>query len=109
MSEDFDFEFDSVYRGESTQLGQGVRPPWSLGEPQPELAGLIEQGKFHDEVLDVGCGEAAVSLYLAERGYTTVGLDISPTAIELARTEAARRGLGNASFEVADISSFSGY
>jgi SAM-dependent methyltransferase len=104
-----DFEFDAAYRGETVRLGLGARPPWSLGEPQPELAALIEQGKFHDEVLDVGCGEAAVSLYLAERGYTTVGLDISPTAIELARAEAARRGLGNASFEVADISSFSGY
>ena len=109
MSEDFDFEFDSVYRGESAQIGVGVRPPWSLGEPQPELATLLEPGKFHGEVLDVGCGEAAVSLYLAERGYTTVGLDLSPTAIDLARREAVKRGLANASFEVADISSFTGY
>ncbi|HYB39688.1 MAG TPA: class I SAM-dependent methyltransferase [Mycobacterium sp.] len=109
MSEDFDFEFDSVYRGESAQIGVGVRPPWSLGEPQPELATLLEPGKFHGEVLDVGCGEAAVSLYLAERGYTTVGLDLSPTAIDLARREAEKRGLANASFEVADISSFTGY
>ena len=83
--------------------------PWSLGEPQPDLAALIEQGKFHGEVLDVGCGEAAVSLYLAEQGYTTVGLDLSPTAIDLARREAEKRGLTNASFEVADISSFTGY
>lgn len=107
MSEDFDF--DSVYRGESAQLRAGVRPPWSLGEPQPELATLIEQGKFHGDVLDVGCGEAAVSLYLAERGYTTVGLDLAPTAIDLACREAEKRGLTNASFEVADISSFTGY
>jgi 2-polyprenyl-3-methyl-5-hydroxy-6-metoxy-1,4-benzoquinol methylase len=52
------------------------------------LATLIEQGKFHGEVLDVGCGEASISLYLAERGYTVVGLDLSPTAIDLARREA---------------------
>ena len=87
----------------------GVRAPWSLGEPQPELAALIEQDKFHGDVLDVGCGEAALSLDLAERGYTTVGLDLSPTAIELARAEAAKRGLTNATFEVADISAFTGY
>lgn len=104
-----DFEFESAYRGETAALGLGVRPPWSIGEPQPELAALIEQGKVHGDVLDVGCGEAAVSLYLAESGYTTVGLDLSPTAIELARAEAARRGIGNASFEVADISAFTGY
>jgi 2-heptyl-1-hydroxyquinolin-4(1H)-one methyltransferase len=109
MSERGDFEFDSVYRGESSQIGAGVRAPWSLGEPQPELAALIEQGKFHGEVLDVGCGEASISLYLAERGYTVVGLDLSPTAIDLARREADKRGLANASFEVADISSFTGY
>ena len=80
-----DFEFDAAYRGETARLGRGVRAPWSLGEPQPELAALIEQDKFHGDVLDVGCGEAALSLDLAERGYTTVGLDLSPAAIELAR------------------------
>src|SRR6185312_17090440 len=77
-----DFEFDTVYRGEAEELGFGARPPWSIDEPQPELAAL---------------------------GYTTVGLDLSPTAIEMARAEAAKRGLTNATFEVADISSFTGY
>ena len=104
-----DFQFESAYRGEVEELGLGTKPPWSIGEPQPEIAALIEQRKFHGEVLDAGCGEAAVSLHLAELGYTTVGLDLSPTAIELARAEAARRGLTNATYEVADISSFTGY
>jgi 2-heptyl-1-hydroxyquinolin-4(1H)-one methyltransferase len=104
-----DFQFESAYRGEVAELGFGARPPWSIDEPQPELAALIEAGKFHGDVLDVGCGEAAISLRLAELGYTTVGLDLSPTAIELARAEAAKRGLTNATFEVADISDFGGY
>ena len=101
--------FENAYKGEAAELGLGTKPPWSIGEPQPEIAALIEQGKFHGDVLDVGCGEAAVDLYLAERGFTTVGLDLSPTAIELAKAEAAKRGLTNASFEVADISAFGGY
>jgi SAM-dependent methyltransferase len=109
MTQPTDFEFETAYRGESTMFGEGARPPWSIGAPQPELAALIEQGKFHGDVLDVGCGEAAISLGLAERGYTTVGLDLSPTAIDLARREAEKRGLANATFEVADISSFTGY
>ncbi|WP_099184482.1 class I SAM-dependent methyltransferase [Mycobacterium kansasii] len=104
-----DFTFESAYRGEVPSLGSGPKPPWSIGEPQPELAALIEQGKFHGDVLDAGCGEAASSLQLAELGYTTVGLDLSPTAIELARAEAAKRGLSNATFAVADISDFTGY
>jgi SAM-dependent methyltransferase len=103
------FEFESAYRGDTAVFGPGVRPPWSIGEPQPEIAALIEQGKVHGDVLDAGCGEAALSLYLAERGYTTVGLDLSSTAIDLARAEAAKRGMTNATFEVADISSFTGY
>lgn len=90
-------------------MGQGFRPPWSIGEPQPEIAALIDAGAFHGEVLDAGCGEGATSLHLAERGFTTVGLDLSPTAIELARSDAAQRGLVNAGFAVADISTFTGY
>lgn len=107
--EKFDFDFDPAYRGEAPQFGAGARPPWSLGEPQPELAALIEAGKIKGDVLDAGCGEAALSLHLAALGHNTVGLDASPTAIELARAEAAKRGLTNAAFEVADISSFTGY
>jgi SAM-dependent methyltransferase len=108
MTQPTDFEFESAYRGDSP-FGAGVRPPWSIGAPQPELAALIEQGKFHGDVLDVGCGEAAISLTLAGRGYTTVGLDLSPTAIDLARREAEKRGLTNATFQVADISDFTGF
>ena len=104
-----DQTFESAYKGEHEDMGVGARPPWSIGEPQPELAALIEQGRFHGDVLDAGCGEAAISLHLAEQGFTTVGLDQSPTAIELAKAEAARRGLANATFAVADISDFGGY
>jgi 2-heptyl-1-hydroxyquinolin-4(1H)-one methyltransferase len=105
----FDFDFDPAYRGEAAEFGAGARPPWSLGEPQPELAALIDHGKFKGDVLDAGCGEAALSLHLAALGHNTVGLDASSTAIELAKAEAAKRGLTNASFEVADISAFTGY
>jgi 2-heptyl-1-hydroxyquinolin-4(1H)-one methyltransferase len=109
MTAPTEFEFESAYRGDSAHLGEGTRPPWSLGEPQPELAALIEQGKFGGDVLDAGCGEGAISLALAERGHTTLGLDASPTAIKLARREAEKRGLTSASFAVADITDFSAY
>lgn len=84
-------DFESVHRGESPEPGLDQRPPWSLGEPQPEIVRLIDEGKFHGEILDAGCGEAAVSLFLAQRGFRTVGLDQSPTAISSARAEADRR------------------
>lgn len=100
--------FESAYRGESEEF-KGVRPPWSIGEPQPEIQALIDAGKVHGDVLDAGCGEAATALHLAEKGFATVGLDQSQTAIALAREEAARRNLSNATFEVADISDLTGY
>jgi 2-heptyl-1-hydroxyquinolin-4(1H)-one methyltransferase len=104
----FDFDFDPAYRGEAAQFA-GARPPWSLGEPQPEIAALIDQGKIKGDVLDAGCGEAALALHVAALGHNAVGLDASPTAITLAKAEAARQGLTRASFEVADITDFASY
>jgi SAM-dependent methyltransferase len=104
-----DIDFDAAYRGQAAALGEGVRPPWSIGEPQPELASLIDRGAIHGEVLDVGCGEAALALELAARGYSVVGLDLSPHAIELASAEAGRRDLKTATFEVADVTALTGY
>ncbi|WP_166902691.1 class I SAM-dependent methyltransferase [Mycobacterium sp. DL440] len=95
-------DWDDAYRQETP-------PPWSIGTPQPELARLIEEGKVHGEVLDSGCGHAALSLTLAEQGYTVVGLDASPTAIAAAAASAAQRGLTTASFAQADMTAFTGY
>jgi hypothetical protein len=38
MTEQVDFEFESAYRGESGQFGAGVRPPWSIGEPNGRMS-----------------------------------------------------------------------
>ncbi len=40
--------------------------------PQPEITALIDAGLVVGEVLDAGCGEAALSLELAARGRHTV-------------------------------------
>jgi 2-heptyl-1-hydroxyquinolin-4(1H)-one methyltransferase len=104
----FDFDFDPAYRGEAAEFSGG-RPPWSLGEPQPEIAALIDQGKIQGDVLDAGCGEAALALHMAALGHNAVGLDASPTAIKLAKAEAARQGLTKATFEVADITDFTSW
>ncbi|WP_025737767.1 class I SAM-dependent methyltransferase [Mycobacterium genavense] len=95
-------DWDAAYRQESP-------PPWSIGQPQPELAALIDQGKIRSDVLDSGCGHAALSLALAARGYTVVGLDASATAIDVATASAAEQGLTTATFAQADVTSFGGY
>ncbi len=108
-TQEFDFDFDPAYRGATTEFGVGARPPWSLGEPQPEIAALIDQGKITGDVLDAGCGEAAFALHMAALGHDAVGLDASPTAIALAKQHAAAQGLTNVSFDVADITDFASW
>jgi len=95
-------DWDAAYR-------QQAPPPWSIGRPQPELAALIDQGRVQSDVLDAGCGHAALSLTLAARGYTVVGLDASATAIEAAAAAAAEQGLTTVTFAQADVTSFRDY
>ncbi|BBY64371.1 class I SAM-dependent methyltransferase [Mycolicibacterium helvum] len=99
-------DWDSVYKEEGGFAGP---PPWNIGEPQPELAALIRDGKVTGEVLDAGCGHAELSLALAAAGTTVVGIDLSPTAIAAATAAAQERGLTNATYVCADITSFTGY
>ena len=47
-------------------------------------------------VLDAGCGPAVHALRLAERGFTVLGIDSSPAALELARENVEREGYGDA-------------
>lgn len=97
-----DRDWDAAYR-------QAAPPPWSIGRPQPELARLIDEGTIRSEVLDSGCGHAALSLALAALGYTVVGLDASATAVAAAAAEADERGLTTVSFAQADVTRFRGY
>ncbi|KKF00997.1 class I SAM-dependent methyltransferase [Mycolicibacterium obuense] len=99
-------DWDSAYRGESDFAAE---PPWNIGEPQPELAALIDAGRVRSEVLDAGCGHAELSLALAAQGYTVTGIDLSPTAIAAATAAAQERGLTGATFLAADITSFTGF
>jgi SAM-dependent methyltransferase len=99
-------DWDSAYKGEA---GFDGPPPWNIGEPQPELAALIADGKVRGTVLDAGCGYAELSLALASQGYTVVGIELTPTAVAAAKKAAQDRGLDNATFVQDDISTFTGF
>jgi SAM-dependent methyltransferase len=101
-----EIDWDSAYRGEGEFDGP---PPWNIGEPQPELAALIAEGKIRSDVLDAGCGHAELSLTLAAKGYTVVGIELTPTAVAAAAKAAAERGLSNATFVQDDITTFTGF
>ena len=55
--------------------------------------------------LDLGCGEGADSVWLAESGWHVVAVDISDTALQRARSAAAARGvLDRIDFQQHDLS-----
>lgn len=99
-------DWDSAYRQEAGFTGA---PPWNIGEPQPELAAIINSAEIRDDVLDAGCGHAELALALAAKGHVVVGIDLSPTAVAAATNAAAERGLNKATFVCDDITAFRGY
>ena len=50
------------------------------------VATLVEPGRT---LVDLGCGNGRDSLYFAQQGLQVVGIDLSPTAIELLRAQQA--------------------
>lgn len=84
---------------------RGSERVWS-GHPNTALVSVVEKTLAEVEpghALDVGCGEGGDVLFLAARGWDATGLDLSATAIQRARTEAAARGLDTARFEVGEV------
>lgn len=84
--------FEEAYQG---------RAPWDIGRPQPAFVRLAETGRLRGRVLDVGCGTGEHALLAARAGLDATGVDLAPTAIDLARRKAAERGL-TARFVVGD-------
>ena len=79
------------------------KPPWDSGVTPPEVVALIEIEKIAPgRALDLGCGTGTNTIYLAQYGFTVVGIDFSPKAIATARDK-ARRANVNVEFHVADV------
>ena len=75
--------------------------PWDIGRPQDAFVRVAAEGGFAGAVLDVGCGTGEHALLAASLGLPVLGVDVAATAIELARSKAAERGL-DAEFAVGD-------
>jgi SAM-dependent methyltransferase len=81
---------------------------WS-GDPNPQLiseAADLPPGR----ALDVGCGEGADAIWLAERGWHVTAVDISTVALERSSAVAAKHGpdlAGRIVWRQADITEWS--
>jgi len=68
--------------------------PWHSEEPIEELVEFVEKGIIKPcKVLDIGCGLATNTIYLASKGFEAYGLDISKVAILKAIKRAKSRNL----------------
>jgi len=67
--------------------------PWEEGRPGDALIELVESGILEKgSSLDAGCGSGTNAIYLASQGYTSHGIDISPTIIDYAHSRASQEG-----------------
>jgi len=93
-----DVEMDEVYR--SMPLDE---IPWNIAAPPPALVELIKSGKVQPcKAIDLGCGAGNYAIYLASLGLEVTGIDISPSAITIAKEQAEKRGV-KCNFLVADV------
>lgn len=88
-------EWDSRY--------QGGDLPWDRPTPTEHLAWVVEAfGIAPGKAVDIGCGTGTNVIWLAERGFDAVGVDISDGAVAQARTKAADAG-ADCTFEAVDF------
>lgn len=104
-----DIDFDAVYRGETPLVSevQFDRPPWDIDAPQPVVVAAEAAGEFTGRVLDIGSGMGNNAIFLAEQGYSVLGVDGARTAVALAGERASARGT-TVEFQVADATSLDG-
>ncbi|MGO8940216.1 MAG: class I SAM-dependent methyltransferase [Mycobacterium sp.] len=76
----------------------------------PALDGVVEKLAAGGRAADVGCGHGASTILMAQAFPNSqfVGIDYHGASIETARERAAKAGVGNASFELADATSYRG-
>ena len=90
--------WDQVYR-----IHKLDEIPWHSSQPDRNLVKLIQEKQIKiGSVLDMCSGDGTNSIYLATRGFKVMGVDISPTAVEIARERCAKRNV-MCDYSVGDI------
>jgi SAM-dependent methyltransferase len=85
----------------------GADRVWS-GEPNPQLVDRVSDLR-PGRALDVGAGEGADAIWLAEQGWQVTALDISQVALDKAAAHAASRGSGTTiTWQRADLAAWTG-
>ena len=77
--------------------------PWNIDTSPDVLVELVDSGKVkHCKTIDWGCGTGNYSIYLAGVGFDVTGVDVSKTAIKIAKQNAKKKGV-KCNFLVANV------
>src|SRR5579872_2890858 len=77
--------------------------PWDTGQPEPQLVEFVTSGAIKPgRALEIGAGTGTNAIWMAERGFEVVGVDVSPLAVEKANAKLEERVLP-CRFAVADF------
>ncbi|MCP4339392.1 MAG: class I SAM-dependent methyltransferase [Desulfobulbaceae bacterium] len=68
--------------------------PWETGRPDFNLTcTVLNRPILPCRAIDIGCGTGTIAIWLAQKGFTVTGADISETAVQKARENAADNGV----------------
>jgi len=68
--------------------------PWDTGRPEPLLVEFVTSGAVTPgRTLEIGAGTGTNAIWMAERGFDVLGVDVSPLAVERARAKMEGRAL----------------
>ena len=68
--------------------------PWDTGRPEPLLVEFVTSGRVTPAAtLEIGAGTGTNAIWLAERGFDVLGVDVSSLAVEKARAKMEGRNL----------------
>ena len=62
--------------------------PWDTGQPEPLLVEFVSSGAVTPgPTLEIGAGTGTNAIWMAERGFDVLGVDVSPLAVERAHAK----------------------
>ena len=68
--------------------------PWDTGQPEPMLVEFVTSGRVKPgPTLEIGAGTGTNAIWMAERGFDVLGVDISPVAVEKAHAKMGESAL----------------
>jgi len=68
--------------------------PWDTGQPEPLLVEFVTSGAVTPgAALEIGAGTGTNAIWMAERGFDVLGIDVAPLAVERAHAKMEGRAL----------------